>query len=688
MEHLDQRRLELPTSFAADANNNGFATAPGVTSPVTNQTLAVTIANGSNFYLAWNYSVASGTTTTNAQALAIDDISILGVANTPTSPSATGAASPSTVQAGSSTLLTVAVTPGLNPASSGIGVTTDLSGIGGSSTQQFFDDGTHGDVTANDNTFSFQATVPANTTSGGKTLPVSVTDAQSRSASASIALTVTPLSTPPAGNGSANPSSLQAGASTLLTVSVVGGTNPPSTGIAVTADLSLVGGSAAQQFFDNGTNGDVTAGDNIFSFSATVTSGTAPGAKSLPVTISDAQLRGSAASISLTVQPPPAPSTIKISQVYGGGGNSGATYTNDFIEIYNQSTAPVDISQWSIQQASATATTWNITNLCPANGSCILQPGHYYLVQEAQGAGGTTALPPADITGAINMGATSGKVALVANTTLLSGACPTGSGIVDLLGYGGTGTPTCFETTPVAALDNLTAAVRKGNGCIDTDNNANDFITIGPIPRNSTAPPNTCGGNPSLASGVGAANPPSLESTATTLLTVTVTPATSPASTGITVTGSLTSVGGNASQAFYDDGTNGDVTAGDNVFSFRVAAPVATGVRYVPATVADAQGRTASAPVTFTVPSPTCGVERWSVKVGTDPDAGLVNLTNPVRSTIAALRVIPAPASPPLNSRVAPTETTVFVVNGLLTFYKLEDEWTITSSCRTPTETP
>ena len=67
-------------------------------------------------------------------------------------------------------------------------------------------------------------------------------------------------------------------------------------------------------------------------------------------------------------------------------------------------------------------------------------------------------------------------------------------------------------------------------------------------------------------------------------------------------------------------------------------------------------------------------MERWSVKVGTDPDAGLVNLTNPVRSTISALRVIPAPASPPLDSRVAPTETTVFLVNGLLTFYKLEDD--------------
>src|SRR5207253_5257106 len=75
------------TSFAADGANAGFVTAPGATVPVSNQTLTVSIPNGTNFFLAWNYSVTSGTTTTNAQALAVDDISILAVAgNTPTNP--------------------------------------------------------------------------------------------------------------------------------------------------------------------------------------------------------------------------------------------------------------------------------------------------------------------------------------------------------------------------------------------------------------------------------------------------------------------------------------------------------------------------------------------------------------------------------------------------------------------------
>ena len=74
------------TSFAADAANSGFTPAPGATINV-NAPLNVSIADGSQVYLAWNYSVASGTTTTNAQALAIDDISILGLAAGENAPS-------------------------------------------------------------------------------------------------------------------------------------------------------------------------------------------------------------------------------------------------------------------------------------------------------------------------------------------------------------------------------------------------------------------------------------------------------------------------------------------------------------------------------------------------------------------------------------------------------------------------
>src|SRR5947209_4024012 len=573
------------TSFAPDAANAGFATAPGATIPVS-KTLNVSIPDGSNFFLAWNYSVSSGTLTTNGQALAIDDISILGIAgNASTNPSGTGVANPNTVQAGNSTLLTVAVTPGANPASTGIAVSANLSTIGGSATQAFFDDGTHGDQVAGDNIFSFQVTVPTATNAGGKTLPVTITDAQARTGSASISLNVTPSTTPPTGTGSASPNSVKEGNTTLLTVNETPGSNPVSTGISVVGDLHLIGGAASQQFFDDGTHGDATANDNIFSFQATVVTGTSPGAKSLPITVSDAQTRSSTSSISLTVEPPPPPTTVKISQVYGGGGNSGSTYTNDFIEIYNQATTPVNLTGWSVQYSSATTSTWTPSPLCSSD-SCVLQPGHYFLVQESQGTGGTTALPLPDATGTIAMSATNGKVALVANSTALTGACPTGGAIVDLIGYG---TANCSETTPTATLNNTSAAIRRGNGCVDTDNNVNDFVIIGPIPRNSTAPPNSCGGDPAQPLGLGLASPATLDPASNTLLTVQVTPATAPASSNLHVVGDLSSIGGDSAKVFYDDGTHGDQTAGDNVFSFQatVSPQISTGAKYMVATITD-----------------------------------------------------------------------------------------------------
>ena len=590
-----------------------------------------------------------------------------------TNPSGVGAANPSTVLAGTSTLLTVAVTPGTNPASTGITVNADLTSIGGSGTQQFFDDGTHGDATAGDNTFSFQATVSSGASAGAKNLPASIADAQSRTGSATISLTVTVPSTNPSGTGAANPNALMAGGSTLLTVNVTRGSNPPSTGVAVTADLSSIGGSGFQQFFDDGSHGDAVAGDNVFSFQATVSIATAPGGKGLPVSITDAQARSGSTTISLTVQTQTVPpGTIVISQAYGGGGNSGSTYTNDFIELYNRGTSTVNLAGWSVQYNSATLTgTWQVTNL-----SGTIAPGHYFLVQESQGAGGTTSLPTPDATGAILMSGTAAKVAVVSTTLPLSG-CPTGPSIIDLVGYGSTAN--CFETSPTPTLSNTTAAIRRGNGCVDTNNNSADLFIGGPIPRNSASPANSCGGDPNNPSGLGDSFPTSLDPSSNVLLTVTVTPATTPPSTSIAVVGDLTSIGGPASQQFFDNGTHGDVTPGDNVFSFlaTVDAHATTGAKSILTTITDAQLRSATAPMTLTVQSPTCGVERWSVKTGTDPDASLVDLNNPTPTTIAFLRSFAAPADPPgppLNARVAPAETTVWVVNATMTLYKKETD--------------
>jgi uncharacterized protein len=176
---------------------------------------------------------------------------------------------------------------------------------------------------------------------------------------------------------------------------------------------------------------------------------------------------------------------IAISQVYGGGGNSGATLTNDFIELHNRGAGPVDVTGWSVQYASAAGTTWQRTLL-----SGVIPAGGYYLVQEAQGTGGTQALPTPDASGTIAMSATAGKVALSSAGTFLTGACP--AGLTDLIGFGAAN---CFESAVFPALTNTTAAVRAASGCADTDNNAADFASGAPAPRNSAASAFTCGGD-------------------------------------------------------------------------------------------------------------------------------------------------------------------------------------------------
>ena len=288
-------------------------------------------------------------------------------------------------------------------------------------------------------------------------------------------------------------------------------------------------------------------------------------------------------------------SSVVISQVYGGGGNSGATYKNDFVEIFNPTPSTVSLAGYSVQYASSTGTSWQVTSL---TGS--LQPGQYYLIQEAAGTGGTMNLPTADATGSINMSATTGKVALVSSTTALTGACPTSDpALVDLIGFGAAN---CSFSSPTAALTNTTAAIRTPS-CSVTANNSTDFnISGGPLPRNTSTTLAACTGAVSL-SATAKATPAAVFTGNATLLTATVTAATSPASTGITVQVNLTSAGGSSTQPMYDDGTNGDVTAGDGIFSYSFT-PASAGTFTLAVAVADSQLRTATSSIGLTVTAP------------------------------------------------------------------------------------
>jgi uncharacterized protein len=179
-----------------------------------------------------------------------------------------------------------------------------------------------------------------------------------------------------------------------------------------------------------------------------------------------------------------------ISQVYGGGGNSGAVSRSDFIELFNAGTASVSLSGWSLQYAGGTATTW-ITGNQTVLPSVSVAPGQYYLVKQADGA--NTAVPvltTQDLTGTIALSSTSGKVALVNSTTLLTGANPVGgSSVIDFVGYG---TVNGSETAAAPIASNITSVSRKSNGCTDSNNNSSDFTAGAPNPRNTITTLSVC----------------------------------------------------------------------------------------------------------------------------------------------------------------------------------------------------
>ncbi len=177
---------------------------------------------------------------------------------------------------------------------------------------------------------------------------------------------------------------------------------------------------------------------------------------------------------------------VVISQVYGGGGNSGSTYTNDFMELFNAGSTPQSLNGWALQYASSTGTSWSVTNLT----NVTLQPGQYYLVQQAAGAGGTTPLPTPDATGIASMAGSHVKVALTNVTTALTGSCPTGGAIVDFVG---TGTANC-PASPAGAMSAVNAAIRKTGGCTNTGVNSADFDIAAAAPRNTASPTAQCAG--------------------------------------------------------------------------------------------------------------------------------------------------------------------------------------------------
>jgi hypothetical protein len=184
---------------------------------------------------------------------------------------------------------------------------------------------------------------------------------------------------------------------------------------------------------------------------------------------------------------------VVVSQVYAGGGNAGAPFVSDYVELFNRGSSAVDVGGWTVQYASAAGASWQLTAL---TGS--IAPGRHYLVGLAAGTVGA-ALPSADATGTSNLAVSGGKIAVVRDATPLTcgasaGSCSAVGSVADLVGYGGAAD---YEGSgPAENLDNTTAATRAGEGCVDTDDNAADFSAAAAAPRNSSAAATACGTEP------------------------------------------------------------------------------------------------------------------------------------------------------------------------------------------------
>lgn len=283
------------------------------------------------------------------------------------------------------------------------------------------------------------------------------------------------------------------------------------------------------------------------------------------------------------------PSTsVVISQFQTAGGAAG----DEFIEIHNVSTNSVDLNGHRLVYRSTAGT--NDVGVVIWSTSTIIPAGGYYLVASTAYDGTVTP----DITyntASVGLAAAGGGLAI------RNGAANTGT-IIDSVGYG-TATNAFIEGTVTTAPAANSGQQRLQSGCRDTDNNSTDFANLNPsLPRNTSTQTIICvGGN--ILIGFPSASPNPATPGGTVLFTVFVTPANNPPSTGIAVVGNLTPVGGSAAQPLFDDGTNGDVTPGDNTFSFAYQIPANQpgGSVNLQFGVSDQQGRASASAFNFVV---------------------------------------------------------------------------------------
>jgi Calx-beta domain/Domain of unknown function (DUF4214) len=195
---------------------------------------------------------------------------------------------------------------------------------------------------------------------------------------------------------------------------------------------------------------------------------------------------------------------LVVSQVYTRGGEPGASYQSDFVEIFNRGTTAVSLNNYALQATldNGSIPTSLSLRIFSLNGASV-QPGHYFLIRfrgDAAGDGQPLPTPDFDLNilpAAVpaNLHPTAGTIVLLTPDGSFQG-CPSSAqaaGVVDFVGYGNS---LCYEgpsgPAPLPTLNQ--AAQRELGGCADNNVNALDFHLGPPLPRNSSSSPGLCSG--------------------------------------------------------------------------------------------------------------------------------------------------------------------------------------------------
>ena len=175
---------------------------------------------------------------------------------------------------------------------------------------------------------------------------------------------------------------------------------------------------------------------------------------------------------------------LVISEVYGGGGNGGAIYTHDFVELYNPTSAPISLAGTSLQYRS-TANTAAAGTISSLDAAGSVPPGEHFVVQLASQAAVGVPVPNVDFVGSstFNLGGSNGQVFLADS---LTGVDADGAGnttvsdpaVVDFVGYG---TAAIKEgATAAPAPTGNSASITRNAAGTDTGVNGADFTVASP----------------------------------------------------------------------------------------------------------------------------------------------------------------------------------------------------------------